>query len=71
MARMSALLASHGGGSRPAVCLHDGPVHTVSSSRVWIGANELRYAHVEGRPCEKSFTDQSTLLDEHAHMEQA
>ncbi len=71
MARMSALLASHGGGSRPAVCLHEGPVRTVSSSRVWIGANELRYAHVEGRPCEMAFTDQSALLGEHAHMEHA
>ena len=69
MARASALLASHGGGSRPAVCLHDGPVRTVSASRVWLGHDEIRYAHVEGRPCEHAFTDLTSLLHEHAVAE--
>lgn len=71
MARMSALLASHGALSRPPVCLHEGPVRTVSSSRVWIGATDVRYAHVEGRPCETAFADQTALLHAGAALERA
>jgi uncharacterized protein with NRDE domain len=46
----------------PAVCLHDGPMATVSSGLVWLAEGEARYAHAEGRPCTASWTDYSALL---------
>lgn len=52
--RLEELLRSHGdpGAGIPPVCLHEGPMATVSTSIVWLAAGEARYRHAEGRPCE-------------------
>lgn len=66
--RLAALLASHGtaaDGRRdasPAVCLHQGRVVTVSAAMVWLTPGGARYRHIEGRPCERPWTDYSHLL---------
>lgn len=46
----------------PAVCIHEGPMPTVSTSLLALGAAAPRYLHIEGRPCEKRPTDHSALL---------
>lgn len=53
----------------PAVCLHDGPVVTVSSAHVWLAKGEARFAHAEGRPCVTPYVDYSALLSEAAQNE--
>jgi len=55
-------LALHGSGSEPAVCIHDGPMVTVSSSLVVLTRSAAYYRHLEGRPCEHPYTDQSDML---------
>ncbi|MGH7741870.1 MAG: NRDE family protein [Candidatus Eiseniibacteriota bacterium] len=46
----------------PAVCLHDGPVRTVSAAWIELGAGVARYEHAEGPPCTTPFADYSSLL---------
>jgi hypothetical protein len=53
-------LREHGNGA--AVCIHEGRMQTVSSTRVWLSGAEARLAHVEGRPCEHAAADRSALL---------
>ncbi len=60
--RLGALLATHGTDDHPAVCLHDGPMPTVSASRVWLASGEARYEHAEGPPCITPWRDRSALL---------
>lgn len=62
--RLEELLRSHGDPDTgaPPVCLHHGPMVTVSSSTVWLAPGEARYRHAEGRPCEHPFVDHSGLL---------
>jgi hypothetical protein len=62
-------LATHGGAARaageaakPVVCIHEGPMVTVSSSIVCLTRGEARYRHLEGRPCEGPLSDCSALL---------
>jgi len=66
VARFTELLASHGGEAggrkRPRVCLHEGPIQTVSSSIVLLGAGGPRYLHASGRPCETPYADLSDLV---------
>ena len=70
--RLGDLMRSHGqtrgagGDSRPVppVCLHDGPMVTVSSSIVLLTRDHARLLHTEGRPCEQRFADHSGLLAE-------
>jgi hypothetical protein len=52
-------LARH---EEPPVCLHQGPVRTVSSSWVEFGPRGVRYEHAEGPPCTAPFVDYSALL---------
>ncbi len=54
-------LARHGGPG-PAVCLHDGPMVTVSTSRVWLTRDTARYLHGEGPACRARLDDHSHLL---------
>ncbi len=54
-------LREHGPGA-DAVCIHDGRMVTVSSSRVWLAPHEARYVHIEGRPCVGLETDLTPLL---------
>ncbi|HYM81712.1 MAG TPA: NRDE family protein [Candidatus Limnocylindria bacterium] len=62
------LLRAHGAASapgapaRPAVCLHEGPVVTVSSAIICLSARNARYRHAEGRPCQHPLADVSHLL---------
>ena len=62
--RLGDLLRSHGdrAASIPPVCLHEGPMVTVSASMVWLRDGGARYRHVEGRPCERPFEDLSARL---------
>lgn len=60
-AGLAALMRRHGGDA-PAVCIHDGPMPTVSSSLIRLSSSEARYAHAEGRPCETEYRDRSELL---------
>jgi|SRR6185295_8309250 len=53
------LLARH---EEPRVCLHEGPMVTVSSSLVGIAAAGARYLHAEGRPCEVPYRDLAGLF---------
>jgi uncharacterized protein with NRDE domain len=46
----------------PTVCLHEGPVRTVSAAWVEFGPRGTRYEHAEGPPCTTPFTDYSSLL---------
>jgi hypothetical protein len=52
-------LSQHGA---PAVCIHEGPMVTVSASIIALGPDLARYAHAEGRPCERPLEDYSRLL---------
>jgi hypothetical protein len=63
-AELEALLAHHGDGSSPAVCIHAGGMRTVSASLLLIGGERTLYRHAEGRPCERPFVDASALLEE-------
>jgi uncharacterized protein with NRDE domain len=45
----------------PSVCLHEGPIRTVSASWVELGPS-VRYEHCEGPPCRTPFTDYTSLL---------
>jgi hypothetical protein len=54
-------LREHGAGA-DAVCIHEGRMVTVSSSRVWLAPGEAHYVHVEGRPCVGAETDLTPLL---------
>ena len=58
---VAARLARH---QPPAVCLHDGPMATVSSALVWLARGEARLAHAEGSPCVTPHADYSHLLAE-------
>lgn len=62
--RLGDLLRSHGDPANgvPPVCLHDGPMPTVSSATVWLAPGAAHYRHAEGRPCEQSLRDMSALL---------
>ncbi len=53
------LLASH---EPPQVCIHTGRMVTVSSFVVWLAADEARYHHLDGRPCEHALEDFTPLL---------
>ena len=65
-AELEALLAHHGDGSSPAVCIHAGRMATVSASLLLLGRGRTLYRHAEGRPCERPFVDVSALLEEPA-----
>ena len=60
-ARLSAILASHGGGGVPAFCLHEGRAPTVSSAMLWLAPGETSYRHAQGQPCVTPFEDWSHL----------
>jgi hypothetical protein len=47
----------------PPVCLHEGPMRTVSSSLVFLAPDRARYLHASGRPCEHPYQDLSHLLE--------
>jgi uncharacterized protein with NRDE domain len=57
--RLEDLLRSHGDRAAgvPAVCLHAGPMQTVSAAMVWLAPGAIGYRHAEGRPCEHPFVD--------------
>jgi uncharacterized protein with NRDE domain len=59
---LARMLREHGGPSAPPVCLHTGPMVTVSSSVVSLGRDGPRYLHAEGRPCRHEYADHSGLL---------
>jgi len=61
-ARLLAMLASHGGGAAPAICLHEGRAPTVSAAMLWLADGEAGYRHAQGRPCETPFVDWTHLL---------
>jgi hypothetical protein len=65
-ARIMDLLASH---APPAVCIHEGPMVTVSSFVVWLSATEATYHHVEGSPCVNRERDCTHLLKGSLHTE--
>jgi hypothetical protein len=67
-ARLLELLSLHGGpgpggGDAPAVCIHEGPMQTVSSSMFIRTRDHARYLHAEGRPCSVVPQDLSKLFD--------
>jgi len=62
------LLRLHGGeraGGEPAppVCLHAGPMRTVSAALVSLSRDRAHYLHVEGPPCTGTALDCTQLLD--------
>jgi uncharacterized protein with NRDE domain len=59
--RLGRWLAEHGG-LGPAVCLHEGRMVTVSTSRVWLAPGAARYRHGEGRACTAPIVDYTHLL---------
>lgn len=61
MSGLAGRLREHGE-SGDAVCVHEGPMVTVSSSRVWLAPTATRYLHIEGRPCVNAETDVTSLL---------
>ena len=57
---LARLLAAHGvpgDPTRPPVCIHEGPMVTVSSARIVLAPEATRWFHLEGRPCEGSWTE--------------
>ena len=68
--RLGDLLRSHGTppdrsgapDSSPPVCLHEGPMRTVSSSLVTFTRDGARLRHADGRPCDHRFVDHTALL---------
>lgn len=60
--RLAAILASHGGGAAPAVCLHEGRAPTVSAAMLWLSASDISYRHAQGRPCVTPFEDFTQLV---------
>ena len=65
--QVTALLREHGEGGRPAVCIHEGRMVTVSAARVWLGPGEASYAHAEGSPCVASFRSYDRVLPSRLH----
>jgi len=61
-ARLTSIVASHGGGSAPAFCLHDGRAPTVSAAMLWLAPGEVSYRHAPGRPCVTAFEDWTHLV---------
>jgi len=61
MAGLAERLREHGEGS-DAVCVHEGSMVTVSSSRVWLAPGSARYIHTEGRPCVGAESDLTSML---------
>ena len=61
MIGLAGRLREHGG-KGDAVCVHEGPMMTVSSSRVWLAPTAARYLHIEGRPCVNAETDVTSQL---------
>lgn len=61
--RLGELLARHDGAA-PAVCLHEGPMVTVSTSRIAMTSGATRYFHGEGPACRAVMTDCSHLLED-------
>jgi len=55
-------LRLHDDDGAPPVCIHDGPMVTVSSAIVTFDRDGARYLHVEGRPCRGRPEDHSGLL---------
>ena len=60
--RLSAILATHGGGGVPASCLHEGRAPTVSAAMLWLAPGETSYRHAQGPPCVTPFEDWTHLL---------
>lgn len=62
---LTARLALHAGerAGIPDVCIHEGPMPTVSASLVWLTTDRTRYLHAEGRPCVTPWNDHTPLLD--------
>ena len=63
---LQGLLAAH---DEPRVCVHDGPMQTVSFAIVYLTSDGAHYHHGEGRPCEQATQDYTSLLEprnEHA-----
>jgi len=61
-ARLTAIVSSHGGGSAPAFCLHEGRAPTVSAAMLWLAPGEVSYRHAQGRPCVTPFEDWTHLV---------
>jgi uncharacterized protein with NRDE domain len=57
LARLATLLAHHGDGTSPAVCLHEGRMQTVSAALIALARDRAVYRHAEGRPCTQPFVD--------------
>jgi len=53
------LLAAH---DAPRVCIHDGPMQTVSFALVHLTRDGANYHHGDGRPCERPALDYTFLL---------
>ena len=60
-AALRARLSAH---DDPRVCLHEGPVATVSYSLVTLARDGVRYLHADGRPCEHAPQDWTRLVQE-------
>lgn len=58
------------GGPGDAVCIHEGRMVTVSSSRVWLAPGAARYVHIEGRPCVGAESDLTPLLTGEPHVQE-
>jgi len=64
-----ALLRAHGdeapaaGEPAPPVCLHAGPMRTVSAAIAILAPDGARYVHIEGRPCTGVALDCTHLLE--------
>ena len=63
--RLTALLSTHGGDARPAVCIHEGRAPTVSAAQIGIGPWGLTYRHAPGAPCVTPFEDCAALAAGH------
>lgn len=62
LAHVAGLLATHAAPGIPGVCLHEGPMPTRSSTRVWLAPGEACYLHAEGPPCVTPWRDVGGLL---------
>lgn len=60
--RLVAIVTSHGGGSAPAMCLHEGRAPTVSAATIWMAPGELAYRHAQGRPCVTPLEEYTALV---------
>jgi hypothetical protein len=62
-ARLLGLLGMHADAAAgPSVCIHSGPMATVSASLFTRTPEAARYLHLEGRPCTTAPQDLSSLL---------